>query len=93
MIYLYSNNTIVTDSAIISETSKYLFNNRFIRGLLSLFPTFGTLPACQQANPSKSTCNKVSFVVWFFWPSRGRWFIHGQTQDCVKVTFEILPVE
>ena len=37
MIYLCSNNTIVTDSAIISEISKYLFNNRFVRGLFSLF--------------------------------------------------------
>ena len=80
MIYLCSNNTIVTDSAIISEISKYLFNNRFVRGLFSLFPTFDTLPACQQANPSKSTCNKVnlvSFAVWFFWPSHGRWLLHS----------------
>ena len=49
MIYLCSNNTIVIDSAIISEISRYLFDNRFIRGLFSLFLTFGTLPACQQS--------------------------------------------
>ena len=91
MIYLCSYNTIVIDSAIISEISGYLFDNRFIRGLFSLFLTLSTLPACQQANPSKNTYNKVnlvSFAVWFFWPSQGYYTVKVKT--VYKVTFEIL---